>query len=71
MNIIYGSEAKRFDRYGPQEMATQAHQAFHADTICLSIADPEGPAGQLSFEFSQLVDLSFRVRVLNQCCILV
>ena len=36
-NVSYGREAGRTDPYGPQEMATQAHQASRQHYLCFAV----------------------------------
>ena len=67
-NVSYGREAGRTDPYGPQEMATQAHQASHRHCLCFALSCRFTGCRPLNFLY--LINLKFWVRAPNGCCIL-
>ena len=67
-NVSYGRGAGRTNPYGPQEMATPAHQASRRHCLCFAISCKSN--GLLSSELSLSYYLMFLVRAPNGCCIL-
>ena len=56
-NVSCGREAGGTDPYGPQEMATQAHQASRRHYLCF--ATPCSPMGCCPLNFLYLINMKF------------
>ena len=65
---IYEREAGRTDRYGPQEMVLKLVKNLTDTTYILP--SPAGLVGCCPLNFLYKVNLKFRVRAPNGCCIL-